>query len=140
ATYVLPRLLQVGVPALFLVGVLWLIRHRLIRPGMGLSDAASALAGGKQGGEIPIKGRGDSLHLAMQIQRIKEYILARRMIEEELRPQTIALKQAKEESELADRPKSEFLACMSHELRTPLNAIIGFSDVIIKRYYGDFKN
>ena len=33
--------------------------------------------------------------------------------------------------------KSDFMASMSHELRTPLNSIIGFSDVLLEKYYGD---
>ena len=37
----------------------------------------------------------------------------------------------------ASASKSEFLSNMSHELRTPLNAIIGFSNLLLKKMYGE---
>jgi signal transduction histidine kinase len=45
----------------------------------------------------------------------------------------IAMKTAK----MANKSKSEFLANMSHELRTPLNHIIGFSELLLEKFFGD---
>ncbi len=59
----------------------------------------------------------NNLHLKREIQERKQIELA--------------LLEAKELSEAANKAKSAFMANMSHELRTPLNAIIGYSELLM---------
>ena len=58
---------------------------------------------------------------------------AKRELEEQIderREAERAALEARQEADLANKAKSEFLSKMSHELRTPLNAVIGFSQLL----------
>lgn len=55
----------------------------------------------------------------------------------EQRASEIALREARDAAEEANRAKSEFLANMSHEIRTPISAIMGMTEMAISTDLND---
>jgi PAS domain S-box-containing protein len=48
----------------------------------------------------------------------------------------ISERKAREEAEVANRVKSEFLALLSHEFRTPLQAVFGYTELLDREIHG----
>lgn len=82
----------------------------------------------------PIVGPGGETDRFVTVGReVTKQVEAERSLQERnqvLQDMGFELRDALEQSRIAQRTQAAFLANVSHELRTPLNAIVGFSDII----------
>ncbi len=86
-----PRLIQILALACFLLLFLWVVRVRIIKPVVSLTESAAAMARGKPFVPPSYIGPQEVLALSEQIECIGEYLEERRRVEEELRAKIEAL-------------------------------------------------
>ena len=97
------------------------------------TDSLDIVMVGRSGQKVDLEGRVSCYYEGGNLRSLRgifrDITLKKQMLKE--------LKTAKDEAELANQTKSQFLARMSHELRTPLNSVIGFSNILLKNKKGN---
>ncbi|OLU29058.1 hybrid sensor histidine kinase/response regulator [Pseudomonas sp. PA15(2017)] len=124
-------LLKVTALVLFALLLTFLLARRLAsrlsRPLSEMSDAVTAIQAGNYQATLPEVGDGELATLARHINNLANGL--NNAAQEQQQAMTLLIK-AREESDLANRAKSDFLAMMSHELRTPMNGVLGMLQLL----------
>lgn len=112
--------------AVVVLGGLWFVERRIIRPIAELSTNAQQIAEGNYQLRVTVERDDEIGLLARTFNLMTENIQAR--TQDLIRANALAQESA--------RLKSQFLSTMSHELRTPLNAVIGFTTIMLQGMSG----
>lgn len=100
--------------ALVTMLLVWFVLRRELRPIAGITESATAIAGGDLGVELPVSSRTNE---------VGELTSA-------LRAMTNKLQEAVVITARSEQRMREFLGDASHELRTPLTVVRGYIDIL----------
>ncbi|MFY1019601.1 response regulator [Ectopseudomonas khazarica] len=124
-------LLKAGVLSLVALLLTFLLARRLARrlaqPLSAMGQALERIQSGDYRPALVERGNDELTDLARHINNLA---CALEQSGQEQQQAIAELIQAREESEQANRAKSDFLAMMSHELRTPMNGVLGMLQLL----------
>jgi hypothetical protein len=106
-TQLLPRLLQIGSIAVFLIMFLWIVRVRILKPIVTLETIAADLTRGKPYTHDALRGPVEIDSLATQIAKVSDFILERERLETELRDKLNHYMQAVQDRQIKEQRLTE---------------------------------
>ncbi|MBE9042660.1 response regulator [Oscillatoriales cyanobacterium LEGE 11467] len=123
---------------LVVAGMAVLMRRKIAAPIRRLTRATTQIVEGKFDTKAEVESGDEIGTLATSFNQMTDSLKQSRQelenynrnLEQQVEERTVALAEAKETAEAANRAKSDFLAKMSHDLRTPLNGILGIAQIL----------
>ncbi len=135
-----PRLMQVIAAALFLILFLWIIRNRIIKPIVRLSDVAHEISSGNPYAPVIINGPQEIQMLAFELGKIEGYLRERKLVETEIRNKLALSHQELNSLKMHYYERVALFSGLLSESKSNLHALSGFSQIIKDQLYGAIEN